>query len=107
MKKQVKNPMEETIMEEDLRREALFHSRQIQEEDPGSQHAEEAYVWQRFSVICDRQLVAKLRLIAKKEHFSIREVLEYWLRTGIEKYESEHGVVSEDSPSRVVTDVFK
>ena len=52
MKKQVRNPMEETIMEEDLRRETLFHSRQIQEENPGSQHAEEAYDWQRFSVIC-------------------------------------------------------
>ena len=63
--------------------------------------------WQRFSVICDKKLIVKLRLIAKKEHFTIREVLEYWMRTGINKYENEYGEINEDSHIRVITDVFK
>jgi hypothetical protein len=105
---QVRNPLDGNNFSEEIRKQTLHNVYPSRDDTPDEQQVENKTTdWQRFSVICDKNLIAKLRLIAKKEHFTIREVLEYWMRTGIEKYESEYGEISEDSHIRVITDVFK
>ena len=105
---QVRNPLDGKIFSEEIREQSLHNNNPPKENTPNENKVENKTTdWQRFSVICDKKLIVKLRLIAKKEHFTIREVLEYWMRTGINKYENEYGEINEDSHIRVITDVFK
>lgn len=104
----VRNPLDGNIFSEEIREQTLRNVYPPKDDTPVEQKVQNKTTdWQRFSVICDKKLIVKLRLIAKKEHFTIREVLEYWMRTGIEKYENEYGEINEDSHIRVITDVFK
>ena len=50
--------------------------------------------WQRFTVICAVEIVVKIKAIARIEGFSIREVIEKFLRDGIARYEQKHGAVT-------------
>ena len=49
--------------------------------------------WTHFTVICSSELVEKIKAIAQKEGFTIREVVEKFFRNGIGSYEGKHGVV--------------
>lgn len=49
--------------------------------------------WTHFTVICSSELVDKVKAIAQKEGFTIREVVEKFFRNGIGSYEGKHGVV--------------
>ena len=49
--------------------------------------------WTHFTVICNGELVDKIKAIAQKEGFTIREVVEKFFRNGIGSYESKHGRV--------------
>ncbi len=46
-----------------------------------------------FSVICSSELVEKVKIIAKLEGFTIREVVEKYLSDGIKSYENKRGPV--------------
>ena len=50
--------------------------------------------WQHFTFICAVEIVVKIKAIARIEGFSIREVVEKFLRDGIARYEQKHGAVS-------------
>ena len=50
--------------------------------------------WQHFTVICAVEIVVKIKAIARIEGFSIREVIEKFLRDGIARYEQKHGAVT-------------
>ena len=50
--------------------------------------------WQHFKIICAVEIVVKIRAIARIEGFSIREVVEKFLRDGITRYEQKHGAVT-------------
>ena len=47
--------------------------------------------WQHFTFICAVEIVVKIKAIAR---FSIREVVEKFLRDGIARYEQKHGAVT-------------
>ena len=47
--------------------------------------------WKHFSFICSVELVDKIQAIAHKEGFTIRALMEFLMRQGIDKYESKHG----------------
>lgn len=47
--------------------------------------------WTHFTVICNGELVDKIKAIAQKEGFTIREVVEKFFRNGISSYEGKHG----------------
>lgn len=47
--------------------------------------------WKHFSFICSVELVDKIQAIAHKEGFTIRALMEFLMRQGIEKYETKHG----------------
>ncbi len=49
--------------------------------------------WERFTVVCNCELVEKVKAIAEKEGFTIREVVEKYLRDGIRAYESKYGEI--------------
>ena len=49
--------------------------------------------WERFTVVCSCELVEKVKAIADKEGFTIREVVEKYLRDGIRAYESKYGEI--------------
>ena len=51
-------------------------------------------VWQHFTFICAVEIVVKIKAIARIEGFSIREVVEKFLRDGIGRYEQKHGAVT-------------
>ena len=50
--------------------------------------------WQHFTIICAVEIVVKIKTIARIEGFSIREVVEKFLRDGIARYEQKHGTVT-------------
>jgi len=64
------------------------------EELPSSQQSAPDTSWTHFTVICSLELVDKIKAIAQKEDFTIREVVEKFFRNGIGSYESKHGHVS-------------
>ncbi len=47
--------------------------------------------WERFTVVCSSELVEKIKAIAQKEGFTIREVVEKFFSNGIGAYEKKHG----------------
>ena len=50
--------------------------------------------WTHFTVICNGDLVEKIKAIAQKEGFTIRDVVEKFFRNGIGSYENKHGRVT-------------
>ena len=50
--------------------------------------------WQHFTVILAVDIVVKIKAIARIEGFSIRDVVEKFLRDGIARYEQKHGAVT-------------
>ena len=50
--------------------------------------------WTHFTVICSSELVDKIKAIAQKEGFTIRDVVEKFFRNGIGSYENKHGRVT-------------
>ena len=50
--------------------------------------------WQHFTIICAVEIVVKIKAIARIEGFTIREVVEKFLRDGIARYEQKHGDVT-------------
>ena len=49
--------------------------------------------WERFTVVCSSELVEKIKTIARKESFTIREVVEKFFSNGISSYESKYGKI--------------
>ena len=50
--------------------------------------------WQHFTIICAVEIVVKIKAIARIDGFSIREVVEKFLKDGIARYEQKHGAVT-------------
>ena len=50
--------------------------------------------WMHFTFICGIEIVGKVKAIAHKEGFSIRNVMEKYLKDGIARYEQKHGAVT-------------
>ena len=50
--------------------------------------------WERFTVVCSSELVEKIKAIAQKEGFTIREVVEKFFSNGIGAYEAKHGKIN-------------
>ena len=50
--------------------------------------------WMHFTFICSIEIVCKVKAIAHKEGFSIRDVVEKYLKDGIARYEQKHGAVT-------------
>ena len=46
-----------------------------------------------FTFICSTELANKVQAIARKEGFTIRALMEYMMRQGIDSYESKHGKI--------------
>lgn len=62
--------------------------------DANKQHpSREKPQLEHFSFVCDAGIIAKIRAIARKEHLTIREVMEYPLDWFIHQYEERHGEV--------------
>jgi hypothetical protein len=49
--------------------------------------------YRHCSFICTPELWDKAQAIARRENFSIRQVMEHWMRLGIESYEVKNGKV--------------
>ena len=49
--------------------------------------------WRHFSFSCSKELVDKVQSSARKEGFTIRSVMEYVMKQGVEAYESKYGKV--------------
>ena len=62
--------------------------------------------WQSFSVICDKELVRKIKAIAHKEHLHINDVVQTIYRMAIDNYERTHGPVDDVHNKRTAADVL-
>lgn len=51
------------------------------------------YSYKRCAFICSPELWGKMQAIAQKEGFTIRQVMEHWMQTGISSYEQKHGTI--------------
>lgn len=45
-----------------------------------------------FTFICDSRIIEKIKAIANREGFPIRQVMEFFLNNGIDAYERKHGM---------------
>ena len=48
--------------------------------------------WERFSFICNKEIIQKVHDISEKEGFTIRDIMELFLQRGISEYEKKNGV---------------
>lgn len=48
--------------------------------------------WERFSLVCSKDIIKKVYDISEKEGFSIRDIMELFLQRGISEYEKKNGV---------------
>lgn len=48
--------------------------------------------WERFSLVCSKDIIQKVYDISEKEGFSIRDIMELFLQRGISEYEKKNGV---------------
>lgn len=103
MKKKIKNDLNinlaEMMREETGQTKAKSKSGKVDRKIPGKAS------YRHCSFICDSKLWDKALAIASKEGFSIREVIEHWIRAGIASYEAKHGEVDVGS-KRSVDDVL-
>lgn len=60
--------------------------------------------WQHFTFICDKSIVRQIHCIARREGFSIRELLESILSRSIESYIKKNGEIKDREKS--VSDLF-
>lgn len=58
---------------------------------PSSQATTPDTSWDRFTVVCSCEIIEKIKAIAQKEGFTIREVVEKFFSNGIGAYENKHG----------------
>ena len=73
---------------------SLKEQKKPQKEQSPKEASDIKTVWQRFTVICAVEIVVKIKAIARIEGFTIREVVEKFLRDGIARYEQKHGAVT-------------
>ena len=63
--------------------------------------------WTHFTVICSIELVEKMKAIAQKEGFSIRDIVERSFKNSIASYESKHGKIKvKPKRQKNIADVF-
>ena len=72
----------------------LKEQKKPQEEQRPKEACVNKTAWQHFTFICAVEIVVKIKAIARIEGFSIREVVEKFLRDGIARYEQKHGAVT-------------
>lgn len=48
--------------------------------------------WERFSFVCNKDIIQKVHDISEKEGFTIRDIMELFLQRGISEYEKKNGV---------------
>ena len=48
--------------------------------------------WERFSLVCSKDIIQKVYDISEKEGFSICDLMELFLQRGISEYEKKNGV---------------
>ena len=63
--------------------------------------------WTHFTVICSIELVEKMKAIAQKEGFSIRDIVERSFKNSIASYEGKHGKIKvKPKKQKNIADVF-
>ena len=58
----------------------------------------------RFNFICDKELVRKVKAVASKEGFTIRQIMEKSMTDWLDKYEKKNGPVG-DVKARSIEDL--
>lgn len=95
MKKKIEN-VANSLADELLVNSGAVPATVPQKESEKTAEVQQSYTdtsWTHFTVICSSELVDKIKAIAQKEGFTIREVVEKFFRNGIGSYESKHGRV--------------
>ena len=79
----IERPTEITVAETTQPDKAPLSSKEKKKDVP-SRH---------FTFICSTELANKVQAIARKEGFTIRALMEYMMRQGVDSYESKHGKI--------------
>jgi len=48
--------------------------------------------WERFSFVCNKEIIQKVHDISAKEGFTVRDIMELFLQRSITEYEKKYGV---------------
>ena len=59
--------------------------------------------WERFSFVCNKDIIQKVHDISEKEGFTIRDIMELFLQRGISEYEKKNGVAKPKRKKSVET----
>ena len=99
-------PIEQDTMEPDLIEQEVMEPEPKMQQTTKSKIPKQERTWQSFSVICDKELVRKIKAIAHKEHLHINDIVQTIYRIAIDNYERTHGPVDDVHNKRTAADVL-
>lgn len=108
MAKQINNPLNidmASLMREQTGQTHNSNETSAPSKTRGRKPKKEGPTYRHCSFICDEELWNKMQAIARKENFTIRQVLEHWIKAGIDSYEEKNGKVKTKA-TRTVEDVL-
>ena len=99
-------PIEQDTMEPDLAEQDVMEPEPKMQPLTKPKVPKQERSWQSFSVICDKELVRKIKAIAHKEHLHINDVVQTIYRMAIDNYERTHGPIDDVHNKRTAADVL-
>ena len=99
-------PIEQNTMVPDLPEQNVMEPEPKMQQTTKPKVPKHECTWQSFSVICDKELVRKIKAIAHKEHLHINDVVQTIYRIAIDNYERTHGPVDDVHNKRTAADVL-
>ena len=99
-------PIEQGTMVPDLAEQEVMEPEPEVQQTTKPRVPKQERSWQSFSVICDKELVRKIKAIAHKEHLHINDVVQTIYRIAIDNYERTHGPIDDVHNKRTAADVL-
>ena len=99
-------PIEQDTMVHDLAEQEVIEPEPKVQQTTKPKVPKQDRSWQSFSVICDKELVRKIKAIAHKEHLHINDVVQTIYRIAIDNYERTHGPIDDVHNKRTAADVL-
>lgn len=94
MAKEINNPLDVNLVE--LMRESTGQkpaTDKAMNKSMNNKKRGDDTAYRHCSFICDPELWDKAQAIARRENFSVRQIMEHWMKAGIDSYEAKNGKI--------------
>lgn len=91
MEENTKNPITNDVMHDFNMADNIMGDIPLIGQAPHKAKAKKEPDYTHFPIICSKEIKKKVKMLAAKEHFTIRAVIEKMLGDGLAAYEKKHG----------------